>query len=265
MNQSRLSQLLIASKEEIVKVGTFIASEEKKFDPQRLEKKVDSSLVSFVDKEAERRLVEKLYALLPEAQFLAEEAHTQTNISTSKYVWIIDPLDGTTNFMHRLPAYCISVALCAGHVPLLGLIYDIPHKQCYWAIQGQGAFLDEKPLHVAKKKKIEDCLVAVNLYQKITAYTETLAHFIPNTRGWRHVGSAALQMAYVAAGCLDAYIDINLKTWDIAAGILLIEEAGGTVSNFLGHSTHLEGNELLAAGHSYNHFLYFMQHLKKPA
>ena len=263
MNRSTLHELLKKSEELVSGVASRIAADRIRLDPKDLQQKSDKSLVSFVDQEAEERLIEGLSKLLPTSQFLSEEMHSSTQIQPEGLLWIVDPLDGTTNFIHQLPFYCISVALLENGVPVLGMVYEIPHKNCYWALKGEGSFLNKQQIRVSKTKSIEDSLLAVGFFSEDTSsarlYVEALSRLSLRTRGWRRFGSAALQMAYVAAGYVDAYIDVDLKPWDMAAGILLVQEAGGRLSDLSGAPFSMEKGELLASGKSYDSFLQFMQ------
>ena len=257
-----LQQLLSKTCELIEEVATFITTEGKDFDLHRLEQKEDRSLVSFVDKEAESQLVKGLRKLLPEAKFLTEEAYSKTLPQSEVLLWVIDPLDGTTNFVHKLPLYCISVALLKGKEALLGIVYDLPHRSCYWAVKEQGAFVNKRQLQVSKTERIEDALLAVGFFSKDNStaerYLRALSELSIRSRGWRRLGSAALQMAYVAAGYFDVYMDTELKIWDMAAGLLLVQEANGYTSDFSGRPITMESNELLVGGSSHSAFLQFM-------
>ena len=221
--------------------------------------------MSFVDREAEGQLVRGLTPLLPGAKFLAEEAHQKTRTNTETYLWVIDPLDGTTNFVHHLQFYCVSVALLRKGQPLLGIIYDVCNKDCYWAVKGEGAFANTVRLKVSETKRIEDSLLAVGFFSKdlesAAYYSKALSQLSVRARGWRRMGSAALQMAYVAAGRFDAYMDTQLKAWDIAAGLLLIEEAGGRLTDLSGMPFDITQGELLAGGAAHADFLRFMQQI----
>ena len=262
MHSAQLKQLLKDSQKLVLQVGKDIAQKRLRFDPTQVEYKSDNSLVSFVDKEAEAQLIDGLSALLPESHFLAEETQTETK-PQSGWVWVIDPLDGTTNFVHQIPAYCISVALLENDRSVLGIVYDIPHQNCYWALRGLGSFLNKQQVFVSKTSRIEDSLLAVGFFAEDSSsahlYVDALSKLSLRARGWRRLGSAALQMAFVAAGYIDAYIDTGLKAWDTAAGLLLIEEAGGYVSNFSGAAIDLNSAEVLVAGEAHGAFLKFMQ------
>ena len=265
MTSVDLQQLLSKARNLVAEVANFISTKGSYFDPRQLEYKEDHSLVSFVDKEAENQLVKGLHQLLPEAKFLTEEAHSKTSLQDEMFCWVVDPLDGTTNFVHKLPFYCISVALLEGNVPLLGIVYDLPHRACYWAVKGKGAFVNTQQLQVSKTKRIEDALLAVGFFSKTTAhaerYVKALSQLSTRSRGWRRLGAAALQMAYVAAGYFDAYIDTELQTWDMAAGLILVQEAGGSASDFSGKHTTIESRELLVGGGAHAEFLHFIQQI----
>ena len=265
-----LPQLLSKTRELVEKVADFIITVGKDFDPHFLEQKEDRSLVSFVDKEAESQIIKGLREILPEAKFLTEETYSKTLPQNEVLLWVVDPLDGTTNFVHKMPFYCISVALLKGRDVLLGIVYDLPHKTCYWAVKGQGAYtqgtsVDKQQLQVSKTNRIEDTLLAVGFFSKDLStaerYLRALSELSIRSRGWRRLGSAALQMAYVAAGHFDVYMDTELQIWDMAAGLLLVQEAGGYTSDFSGRPITVKSNELLVGGQAHAVFLQFMRHI----
>ena len=254
MRDLNLTLLLKSVLSAIEEVSAFILREEKRFKSQSIEQKEDRSLVSFVDKEAERQLVEKLKGLLPESVFLTEEQYPETQLTHKSYAWVIDPLDGTTNFVHHIPMYCVSVALLKEGSPILAITYNVPQRECFYAIKGEGCFLGKQRLRVSKTKNLEDYFIAVGLVvseeEVLRKYSEIKLQLSLKVRAVRRLGTAALQLAYVAAGRLDAYIDINLKPWDTAAGILLVEEAGGRTVTLSGHTYTLQDNELVATNGS---------------
>ena len=260
---AELRGLLKSSQGLVSEVGGYIRAQRLRFKPSDLEQKSDNSLVSFVDKEAEQRLIEGLSKLLPESRFLSEETRSSTRLDQPGWLWVVDPLDGTTNFIHQLPAYCVSVALLENGRSILGIIYDVPHQNCYWALRGEGSFLNKEQIFVSRTSSIENSLLGVGFFAEDSVsahlYVEALSKLSMRTRGWRRLGSAALQMAFVAAGYLDAYIDVGLKAWDVAAGLLLIEEAGGRLSSFSGSPIDINSVELLVAGEAHASFLKFMQ------
>lgn len=215
--------------------GQFIRAELGQVRAEHVREKEKNSLVSYVDIETEKMLAEALRPLLPEAGFLTEE-NTQTLHTGSDYCWIIDPLDGTTNFLKGIPVFSVSVALAFRLEPIIGVVYDIMQEEAFTAWLDGGAHLNGRRISVSDVGQLDDAIVATGFPYKAgyrpqlsEIFTEVLHH----SRGIRRLGSAALDLAYTAAGRFDAYYETRLNAWDIAAGILLVREAGGRASNFL--------------------------------
>ena len=233
-------------------VAFFIGKESKRFDTKHIETKAEnpSNLVSYVDKTAEQMLVEGLTMIVPSATFITEEA-TVAQTHNTDLVWIIDPLDGTTNFVHRLPVYSISVALMQDSQIVLGVVYDVCRQQCFSAIKGEGAKQNGQPMQVSKVKTLTQSLLATGFpyrqFDQIEPYFDLLKDLMKTTQGIRRFGSAALDLAYVAWGCFDAYYEYNIETYDIAAGILLVKESGGKVTDFEGKENYLFGRQVIAS------------------
>jgi len=230
-------------------VGTFIRTEQEKISEHKVDTKALNSLVTYVDKEAELRIVNGLKSLLPEAGFIAEE---QTEaLSNTEYTWIVDPLDGTTNYIHGIPTFATSIALAKGEELLLGVVYEINQDECFSASKDNGAFLNGKQISVSKKEKLSDTLLATGFpyynFSRRDAYIKVLNQLFESCRGLRRIGSAAVDLCYTACGRFDGYFEYSLQPWDIAAGALIVKEAGGTVSDFNGGNTFLNGEEILAA------------------
>jgi myo-inositol-1(or 4)-monophosphatase len=227
----------------------FILKESKGFDINRTEKKGLNDFVSYVDKGSEKMLVEKLGLLLPEAGFLAEEG-TSKKIG-SRYCWVIDPLDGTTNFLHGFHPYAISIGLKEYDEVIAGVVYEVSGNESFTAWKGGGAWLNGSRIHVSEAMKLADSLVATgfpyNDFKLLDAYMKCLTHFCKYTHGIRRLGSAAIDLSYVACGRFEAFYEYGLHEWDIAAGMLLVREAGGRVSDFSGNEKNLNGDEFLAA------------------
>jgi len=230
-------------------VGLFLKEEITKLDQSQIETKSLNSLVSYVDKEAEKMIIAELKGLLPESGFLAEE-ETATSHGED-FIWIIDPLDGTTNYIHRLPVYSISIALQHQGQIIMGVVHEVNNNEMFWAIKGEGAFLDGKRIFASKKQKMEECLVATgfpyNDYTMMDKYIPYLTWCMRTTRGVRRLGSAAVDLAYVACGRFDGFFEYSLNPWDVAAGSLIVKEAGGTVTDFSGTDHYLHGKQILAA------------------
>ncbi len=231
-------------------VGRFLKKEINKLDQSQVETKSLNSLVSYVDKQVEQLLVKKLRGLLPGSGFLAEE-ETATNHGED-YVWIIDPLDGTTNFIHRLPFYSVSIALQHEEKTIMGMVHEVNNNEMFWAIKNEGAYLDGKRIFASAKQKMEDSLVATGFpyfdFSIMDKYIPYLAWCMRTARGVRRLGSAAADLAYVACGRFDGFFEYSLNPWDVAAGSLIVQEAGGTVTDFSGNDNYLHGKQILAAG-----------------
>lgn len=228
-------------------VGTFIKSQQ--IAVTDVETKSKNSLVTYVDKTAEKMLVEKLSVLLPESGFIAEEG-TSTKVGAI-YNWIIDPLDGTTNFIHGVPCYCISIGLTRNNELVLGVIYEINLDELFYAWEGSKAFLNGKEISVTSTEKLEDSLIATGFpyydYDRQTEYMNLFQDLMKNTRGLRRLGSAAVDLAYVACGRFDAFYEYSLNPWDVAAGAFIVQQAGGKVTDFSGGNNFLHGKEIIAS------------------
>jgi len=246
MNLLELCQSVIAITK---KTGTFIRTEGQSFDASKIEHKGLNDLVSYVDKTAEEQLVASLKEILPEAGFITEEGTAQEKHEV--YNWIIDPLDGTTNFIHGLPVFCISIALLEHNEPILGVVYEINQDECFYATKGGGTFLNGNSLQVSKIEKLQDSLICTGYpytdFGLLQDYLQLLGAFMGKSHGVRRLGSAAADLAYVAAGRFEGFFEYNLKPWDVAAGVLLVQEAGGRVSLFNGTADNpVFGKETLA-------------------
>ncbi len=248
MTKDELEILSTAARQLIKDTADFILKEVGLVKEKDVDTKALNSLVSYVDKEAEKKLVAGFQKLLPESTFLTEEETVEQ--SQGKYQWIIDPLDGTTNFLHQLPCFAISVALRENGQTILGVVYEINQKECFHAVKGGGAFLNDKKIEVSKTKTLSESLLATGFpyydFSGVDSYLEVLKYFIENTRGIRRYGAAAVDLAYVACGRFDGFFEYSLSPWDVAAGAFLIQEAGGKVSDFIGDDNYLFGKEVVA-------------------
>ncbi|OCX51629.1 inositol monophosphatase [Mucilaginibacter sp. PPCGB 2223] len=229
-------------------VGDFIRQERKKFSADAIEYKGTNDLVSYVDKGAEEQIVAGLEKILPEAGFITEEK-TRTNIGP-RYTWIIDPLDGTTNFIHGLPVFSVSIALQEYDELVMGVVYEINQDECFYACKGSPAYLNGKEIKVSKAPKIADTLLATGFpyydFEKQRAYIEMFAELMRSCHGIRRLGSAAVDLAYTACGRFDAYYEYNLNSYDMAAGIVIVRQAGGEVVNFSGGPDNFNTREVVA-------------------
>ncbi|HKL02626.1 MAG TPA: inositol monophosphatase family protein [Cryomorphaceae bacterium] len=234
-------------------VGSFLKSEQEKILATDIEMKGRSNdLVSRADKEAEKRFVTFLANLYPDSGFIAEEGTSEKK--GEELNWIIDPLDGTTNYLYGIPCYCTSVALVKNGELILGVIYDPEMDACFTAEKGQGAFLNGKKISVSSQENIAHALIATGFpyddADRQRIYLDILGEVNRQTRGIRRLGSAALDMAYVACGRFDAFYEYGLQPWDVAAGAIIIREAGGVVSDFKGGDEFLFGRTLACSNKS---------------
>jgi myo-inositol-1(or 4)-monophosphatase len=207
--------------------------------------------VSEVDREAERTIVETLLASYPDHAILAEEGTAKGANADAENVWIIDPLDGTTNFLHGFPQYCVSVALSQRGQVTHGVIYDPVRNDLFTASRGRGAFLNDRRIRVSKRHHLRDCLIGTGFPFRDGSYLDTylrmMKTMIEQTAGLRRPGAAALDLAYVAAGFYDGFWEVGLNAWDVAAGSLLIQEAGGLIGDLTGEGDFLHGGQVIAA------------------
>jgi myo-inositol-1(or 4)-monophosphatase len=228
--------------------GQFMAEERKSFDASKIENKGLHDLVSYVDKESEQRIIAALKVLLPESGFIAEEGTNDKR--GERFNWVIDPLDGTTNFIQGVPIYAVSIGLLDGDELVLGVVYEVGRDECFFAWKDGGAYLNGDPIHVSDRSDIHDTLLATgfpyNDFSKMGTYMQFLEWTMKNARGVRRLGSAATDMAYVACGRFDAFWEYDLKPWDVAAGAVIVKEAGGTVTDYKGGSNYLFGREIVA-------------------
>ena len=229
--------------------GKFIAEERKNFDPLRIETKGLHDLVSYVDRTSEQRIIAGLQEVLPESGFIAEEGTSSKH--GERYNWVIDPLDGTTNFIQGVPVYAVSIGLMDGDELVVGVVYEVGRDECFYAWKEGGAFLNGKPIHVSERDDIHDALLATgfpyNDFSKLDEYLELLKWTMTNARGVRRLGSAATDLAYVACGRFDSFWEYDLKPWDVAAGALIVMEAGGVVKDFNGGKDFIFGGEIIAS------------------
>ena len=231
----------------IKKTGLFIKDQIQQVNKSDIEIKDLNSLVSYVDKEAELQLVKNLKTLLPEAGFITEEDTIKQE--TKRATWIIDPLDGTSNYLHQIPHYAVSVGLLVDNILKVGIVLDASSDECFYAWEGGGAFLDEKRIRVSETLSIKDALIATGFpYQvkDVAPLIRTLGHFMRHARGLRRFGAAALDLAYVAYGRVDTYYETTLNAWDVAAGALIVKEAGGVVTDFIGGENYIFGKTVIA-------------------
>ncbi len=249
MSQSTIDyQSICLTMSELSKsAGAYIREQGKKLETENIEEKGDHNYVTYVDKQAEEMLVEGLRKLLPEAGFITEEGTDTTEGEV--FQWIIDPLDGTTNFIHRVPVYCVSVALMEGKEIVAGVIYEVNLDECFYAWKGGRSMLNDKTIEISKRGDFNTSLIATGFpyydYGRMDAYLEVFKEMMKETAGLRRLGSAAADMAYVAAGRFEGFYEYGLHPWDIAAGIIIVKQSGGVVTDFKGGNDELFGKELI--------------------
>ena len=230
--------------------GAFLMQERSQFKREAIEYKGLNNLVSYVDKETEKQLVGKLSRLLPEAGFITEEGTTGQEADQSALNWVIDPLDGTANFIHGLPVFSVSIGLAQGKTPIAGVVYDPNRNECFSAWQGGGAYCNQERIQVSPNTHLGESLIATGFpyysFDKMPKYLRILETLMQQTHGLRRLGSAAIDLAYVAAGRFDAFYEYNLNSWDMAAGVLLVQEAGGLVTDFDGGDEYLFRGDVIA-------------------
>ena len=249
--------------------GAYIKKERASFSVEKVERKHAHDYVSYVDKGSEQLIVKALRALLPEAGFITEEGTAKgDDVGCLKdeegCTWVVDPLDGTTNFIHGFAPYAVSIALIRGREILVGVVYEICADECFYAWKGGGAFMDGGckmedgrskpsfrgvPLHVGQSS-IGDALLCLQLPYNSDAYKpvikQLIQHFYGNVGSIRMIGSAAMALCYVAAGRLDAYAERYIGQWDYMAGALIVMEAGGRVTNYDGEEFFMQGDSVVA-------------------
>jgi myo-inositol-1(or 4)-monophosphatase len=229
--------------------GAFIKSQKQNFKQENIEIKGLHNFVSYVDKNAEKMIVDGLKNLLPDAGFIAEE-ETRTDRSETLN-WIIDPLDGTTNFIHGLPPFAVSIALMNDSEIIIGVIYEVMADECFYTWKGAASYLNGQVIHVSMRNKVTDSLIATGFpyhdYHLIEPFLNTLDYFMRNSHGIRRIGSAATDLAYVACARFEAFYEYSLCPWDVAAGVLIVINAGGKVSDFKGGNDYIFGKEIIAS------------------
>uniref|UniRef100_UPI0032166014 inositol monophosphatase family protein n=1 Tax=uncultured Draconibacterium sp. TaxID=1573823 RepID=UPI0032166014 len=233
--------------------GSFIRDEQKKISAGNIEIKSVASLVTYVDKTAEQQIVSALKKILPESGFVAEEGTADSN--NEKYTWFVDPLDGTTNYIHGLAPHSVSIALAEGNNLVLGVVYEVGADELFYAWKDSPAFCNGKEIKTANRSKSEDTLIATGFpyydFDRMDDYIGAMKVLMQSTRGIRRFGSAAIDLCYVAAGRFDAFWEHALHAWDVAAGVFILQQAGGKTVDFNGGDNWLFGGELVSASESY--------------
>ena len=217
----------------------------------RISQKQVNDFVTEVDQNSERVIIETLLTAYPDHGILAEESGSTHGNPNADHIWIIDPLDGTTNFIHGFPVYCVSIALQVRGKLEQAVVFDPTRNDLFTASKGRGAFLNDRRIRVSKRTRLNECLLSTGFpfrpEDDFDKYLRLMGDVMQRTAGLRRPGAAALDLAYVAAGFSDGFFETGLQPWDMAAGALLITEAGGLVGNFTGDANFLEQKECLAA------------------
>ena len=218
------------------KAGNILIKDFREVENLQVSKKGIGDFVTSADLSSEKAIIKILQKGYPKIEIMSEETNSETNLNKHEKMWIIDPLDGTLNFLHGLPHFAISMALMVKKEIISGIIYDPIKDELFWAEKGIGAFLNGKRIRVSARSQLKDSLVSTGIPWKGMEsshknYLKILENIMKSSSGIRRYGAAALDLAYVAAGRYDAFWEFNLKTWDIAAGALIVKEAGGYVGN----------------------------------
>lgn len=258
LTSNQLAEILESTQNIAKEVGAFIRKERQHFDVDKVEHKGFNDLVSYVDKEAERMIVEKLSPILPEAGFITEEGTNTTQAEV--YNWVIDPLDGTTNFIHGIPNFSVSIALMENDQVILGVVYEVNRHECFYAQKGGGAFCNDTRIKVSEAPDLSASLIATGFpyynFELIDRYLNSMKALMQKTHGLRRLGSAAVDLCYVAAGRTEGFFEYNLNSYDVAAGAIIVSEAGGTVTDFAGGSDYVFGRKIVASnGKIHSEFL----------
>ena len=239
------------------KAGAFIRNERNRVSDGDIELKSVSSLVTYVDTTSEQMIAEELKRLIPGCGFITEEDTVKEK--TGRFRWIIDPLDGTTNYIHRIAPHAVSIALMENEEIVMGVVYEIGYDEMFCAWKGSPAYLNGKEIKVSDAVRSEDTLIGTGMpyynFERLNDYIEAMKVLMRSTRGLRRLGSAATDLSYVAAGRFDAFYEHALHAWDVAAGAFIVKQAGGVVTDFNGGADWLFGGEIIAAGANfYNEF-----------
>ncbi len=250
MQQTSLHPMLNVAIKAARAAGAIINRASLDLEALRISTKSPNDFVTEVDHAAEGAIIETLLGAYPDHGILAEESGRTHGAKHSEFVWIIDPLDGTTNFIHGLPMYCVSIALAHRGVVQQAVVYDPTRNDLFYATKGRGAFLNDRRLRVSKRIRMSDALIGTGFPfrrgDNFKRYLKMFEDVMAQCAGLRRPGAAALDLCYVAAGYYDAFFETGLQPWDVAAGSLIVSEAGGLIGNFTGEADFLHQREVLA-------------------
>lgn len=232
--------------------GSFLRNKISGITAADIETKGLHDFVTYVDKQSELRITSALSKLLPGAGFIAEEKTLGSK--GERYRWVVDPLDGTTNFIHHIPLYSVSIALMDGEEVILGVVYEANLDECFYSWKGSPAFLNGKEIKVSERVVISDSLLATGFpyynYSDLEKYMRLFTYFLKNSHGLRRLGSAAVDLAYVACGRFEGFFEYGLNPWDVAAGSFIVQQAGGKVFDFTGGENYIFGKQIVASNNN---------------
>jgi myo-inositol-1(or 4)-monophosphatase len=257
-----------ATKDIAIEAGNYIYGRINNLAKEDIEAKGLNNFVTEVDKTAETMIINRLNTLVKDAGYVAEEGTNKTK--GDRYNWVIDPLDGTTNFIHGAPPVAVSIALVDDKLPVVGVIYEIWNKEAFYSWKGGNSYLNGDEIRISRTKYLKDSLIAVgfpyNDLNQLQRFLNSMEYFFLNTHGVRRLGSAATDLAYVACGRYDGFFEYNLSPWDVAAGALIVENAGGKVTDFSSGNNYVFGREIVASNKSiHDDFVHDVARFMKPA
>ena len=263
MSSTQLKEICFSAMEVVKTAAAYVREQHENRKGLNIEEKGRQNFVTQVDKEAEQILVTGLSKVLPEAGFIAEEGTNNTR--GEQYNWIIDPVDGTTNFIHGVFPFAISVGLSENGEIVAGIIYEFGLDEYFYAWKGGGAWLNGEAIHTSTVSTIDQSLIATGFpytnFTYLTQFMNSMDYFMKNSHGLRRLGSAATDIVYVACGRYDAFYEYGLNPWDIAAGLLLVKEAGGQVGDFKGHKNPLFSENIICS--NANNYREFQETIEK--
>lgn len=252
-----LEQITAEVRQLAIETGAFLREERINFHRERVLEKNSHDYVSYVDKESERRIVKRLKELLPAAGFIAEEG--SGSLTDEEYCWLVDPLDGTTNYIHNNAPYCVSIALRNKEELLVGVVYEVCRNECFWAWKDSKAYLNGTEIHVSAVDSLNESFIELGFPYDADSYREFVTGLIKqlygNVCGLRLQGSAAAELCYIAAGRFEARLEGLLGPWDIAAGALILMQAGGKITDYKGGNEFYSGKQVLATNGKIHDFL----------
>jgi len=248
MNTQELEHIFQEVNQLVQETGKLIQQYAGQIRDLTVKEKAKNSLVTEADVAAEHKLIEGLQKIVPEAGYIAEEQTTEQH--DQELMWLVDPIDGTTNFVHQIPVYCISIALQQNNETVFGIVYEVNSGECFYTWQGTDAYRDGAKISVTETANLSEALIGTGFpttdFSRMHAYIDTMMHLIHHTQGLRRYGTAALDLCYVACGRFDAYFEYSLSPWDVAAGSFIVQQAGGKVTDFSGGENYLNGREIIA-------------------